>query len=93
MDSLEKPQQELGAEALVSVAKNTFNLLLSTSRHCLVDTMNGLIERGELIIWNPRTAELLSAGDIVKATVSGKTVTISLAKKNKPNFKEWFESS
>ena len=83
---------ELGKEALVSVPSGTFRLILATPRKQLVETLNQMIRKGKLIIWNPFTRELLKAGDIVKATVSGNTVHISVAQKEQFNLREWFYS-
>ena len=83
---------ELGKEALVSVPSGTFRLILATPRKQLVDTLNRMIKKGTLIIWNPFNQELLKSGDIVKANISGNTVRISVAQKEQLNLREWFYS-
>ncbi|MCP4753586.1 MAG: hypothetical protein GY866_22080 [Proteobacteria bacterium] len=85
-------QQELDTEALVSATKATFNVILTTPKDNLVTILNTLIKRGELIIWNPKTAELVSEGDIVNASINGRTVKISVAPKEELNLTEWFNS-
>jgi len=84
--------QELDKEALVSVPSGTFKLILATPRNQLIDTLNELVKKGTLIIWNPFTQELLKSGDIVKANVSGNTVRISVSQKEQLDLREWFYS-
>lgn len=84
--------QELGKEALVSIPRGSFKLILATPRKQLVDTLNVMIKKGQLIIWNPFTQELIKAGDITQANISGNTVRISVAKKEQMDLREWFYS-
>jgi|APSaa5957512622_1039677.scaffolds.fasta_scaffold157369_1 hypothetical protein len=84
--------QELGKEALVSVPSGAFRLILATPRKQLVETLNQMLKKGTLIIWNPFDQELLKSGDIVKATVSGNTIRISVAHKEQLSLREWFYS-
>ena len=86
-------QHQLDTDALISVNKGTFQVILNTPADKLVETLHTLIKKGRLIIWNPGSAELLSDGDIEKATiVGGTTVKITLAAKKTMDLQQWLDS-
>lgn len=88
-----KDSQKLDSEALISVNKATFQLILNTPREKLVETLHSLIKKGHLIIWNPGKEELISEGDIEKATiVNGSTVKLTLASKKTMDLQQWLDS-
>jgi len=83
----------LDTDALISVNKGTFQVILNTPADKLVETLHTLIKKGRLIIWNPGSEELLSDGDIEKATiVGGTTVKITLAAKKTMDLQQWLDS-
>ncbi len=92
--SVKKRQQyQLDKDALISVNKGTFQVILNTPADMLVETLHRLIKKGSLIIWNPGREELLADGDIEKATiVGGNTVKITLATKKKMDLQQWLDS-
>jgi hypothetical protein len=86
-------KNELDTEALISVNKGTFQVILNTPEHKLVEMLHALIRKGRLIIWNPGSEELLSDGDIEKATiVGGSNIKLTLATKKTMSLQEWLES-
>lgn len=85
--------QQLDSEALISVNRATFRLILSTPENRLVETLHGLIKKGRLIIWNPGKQEFVADGDIEKASiVNGSTVKLTLVTKHAMDLQEWLES-
>lgn len=89
----QKNQTELGTEALISVNKATFSMILATPRDHLVDTLHDLIRKGHLIIWNPSRSAFIRDGDILSARIqNGRTVKITLVAEKKLDIEAWCES-
>lgn len=88
-----KNNQQLDSEALISVNKATFLLILNTPTDKLVDTLHSLIKKGHLIIWNPGKEEFIADGDIEAATIVNRsTVKLTLASKKTMDLQQWLES-
>ncbi len=93
MASKKNQQHQLDREALISVDKVTFQLILNTPENKLVETLHGLIKKGHLIIWNTSREELIADGDIETAKiVGGTTVKLTLAAKKTMDLQQWLES-
>ncbi|MBU2643828.1 hypothetical protein KKI24_03915 [bacterium] len=86
-------QHQLDTDALISVNQATFQVILNTPENRLVDTLHALIKKGHLIIWNPSREELISDGDIEKATiVGGSTVKLTLSTKKVMDLQQWLDT-
>ncbi len=93
MASRKDQSHQLDSEALISVNKATFQLILSTPEHSLVDMLHLLIAKGHLIIWNPGKEAFIVDGDIEKATIlNGSTVKLTLMSKKTMDLQQWLES-